>query len=427
MSGVVIFLLIGAYEPLEDLSAWVSIAQLGSSPLVTVAGLFLGFLGLSYLLLIGMFLLHLSIRGMWIGAIGLRSVSGDFDYEKLDYQPRFSNFLLKRLGKFDDYITKLEKNASITFSLAFLLFFAILSVGLFFMAIMLGIFVFAGSDGQVNSEDMAVGKWWFYTILTLSITWALTMFLAGLLYFVDFITFGWLKKRRWLQRVYYPFYRFLGWITLARLYRPIYYNIIDNPFGKRLVAVYALVAFLITVATGLELTPFSYFSYANRKAGVVHTGNYVDSGDFKNPKEANFRFPSLGSRFAREDYLEVFMPNNYDRYKKVLKERFPELRLLAPASVSFIGKVRLQDTPEEKIDSTLSALSAIHRVYLNDSLLTDVRWRFYNHPVRMQPGLLYDLPVYDLPRGEYLVRFEGQRYRRDSLYWEEMSTVSFMR
>jgi hypothetical protein len=35
---------------------------------------------------------------LWIGAIGLRSVSGDFEYEVLDYQPRFTNWLQKRMA-----------------------------------------------------------------------------------------------------------------------------------------------------------------------------------------------------------------------------------------------------------------------------------------------------------------------------------------
>jgi len=427
VSGIVIFLMIGAYEPLSGISNQVEIIRLGSSPILSVSSLFFSFLELSYLLLVGMFLLHLSIRGVWIGAIGLRSVSGGFDYDELEFQPRFSQFLYKRLGNFDDYIARLERNASVTFSLAFLFFFAILSVGFFFVALMLGTFVFSGPDGQVNSEDMALGKWWFYTITALVIIWILVMVVAGLFYLVDFVTFGWLKRRRWLRRIYYPFYRLLGWITLARLYRPIYYNIIDNKFGKRLVGVYVLVAFLFTLVSGFELTPFAHFSYANHKAGVIHTGNYADSGDFKTSEEANFNFPSLGSRFAREDYLEVFVPSDYRRYKGILKKRFPELRLLAPSSVSFLGRIRLQDIPEEKIDSTLRALGAVHRVYLNDSLLSDVRWQFYQHPVREQPGLLYDLPVYDLPRGEHRVRIEGEQIRRDSMYWQELSTISFMR
>lgn len=427
VSGAVIFLLLGGYEPFVEIYDDFGMASLGGSVPVAITIVFLSFLRLSYLLLIGMFLIHLSIRGIWIGAIGLRSVSGDFDYDALDYQPKFSRFLRRRLGNFDDYIEKLEKNASVAFSLTFLLFFAILSVGLFFVALMVGLFLFTGPDGQINNEDYDYSPWWFYTMVTLTIVWVLFMVLTGFLYFIDFITFGWLKRRRWFQRVYFPFYRFLGWVTFARLYRPIYYNIIDNRFGKRLVGVYLLSALLITIGSSLEMTPFPYFSYAIRKAGVVHPGDYLDSENVNRVANNNDKYPSLGSRFATADYLEVFLPSRSNHYKSVLEKRFPELKPLVSNSVTFGGKDGLQDTPAARIDSTLRALTAVHRLYLNDSLLTDLRWKYYEHPIRKQPGLLCDLPVYGLPRGEYLLRFEGQSIEDDSLYWQEISTISFMR
>lgn len=37
-------------------------------------------------------LIHVFIRGLWIGAIGLRYVSGDIDYDKLNYSQRFTKY-----------------------------------------------------------------------------------------------------------------------------------------------------------------------------------------------------------------------------------------------------------------------------------------------------------------------------------------------
>jgi len=34
-------------------------------------------------------LIHVVLRGLWIAAIGLRYVSGDIDYEALNYSPKF--------------------------------------------------------------------------------------------------------------------------------------------------------------------------------------------------------------------------------------------------------------------------------------------------------------------------------------------------
>ena len=121
VSGVVIFLLLGMYEPANDLGLTVSKTTMGNSALSLIVPTLYSFVFIAYVALIGMFLFHLALRGMWIGAIGLRSVSGGFDYDELNYQPRYQNFLRRRLGSFDDYIMRLERNASVTFSLAFLL------------------------------------------------------------------------------------------------------------------------------------------------------------------------------------------------------------------------------------------------------------------------------------------------------------------
>lgn len=43
-------------------------------------------------------ILHVILRGLWIGALGLRYISGDIDYKKLNYTPKFDNYLRKKLA-----------------------------------------------------------------------------------------------------------------------------------------------------------------------------------------------------------------------------------------------------------------------------------------------------------------------------------------
>lgn len=428
VSGVVIFLLLGLYPHANDLGQYFSKLTMGSSGLAPVMVMTYSFLFIAYVALIGIFLFHLALRGMWIGAIGLRSVSGDFDFDQLNYPGRFGNFLRRRLGSYDDYIDRLERNASVTFSLAFLLFFAILSIGLFTTALIGGVIILTLGDGHISTSDSEhLGPVLTGIIIAIVLIWVLLLFLIGLLYLIDFITFGWFKRRPWFGKVYYPFYRFMGWITLARLYRPFYYNIIDNAFGKRLVRMYAGVTFLGMVLTTIELTPFSNFAYTDNLKGIVSTEQYTDAID-ESSYSTSFPHPSLGSRYADGDYQEVFVPLNEKQQDDVLEYRFPELRPLAPSGVGFMNRGRLRNSlKQEQVDSTLSALSGIYRIQLNDSLVQDVKWRFYKHPVREQPGLLYDMPVYDLQRGEYWVTIQQQRVRSDSLYWKDLGTISFLR
>ena len=428
VSGIIIFLLLGLHPFTEDLGAYLSRLSLGSSPMVGIFTTVFGFLYIAYLALIGIFLFHLAIRGLWIGAIGLRSVSGDFDHEQLGYIPKYTRFLKRRLGSFDEYITRLERNASVTFSLAFLLFFAIFSIGLFFMAMVGGIFVITLGDGNISgAEQDAMGPVLFTIVIVLIITWLVLLLITGLLYLIDFITFGWFKKRSWFGKVYYPFYRFLGWVTLARLYRPFYYNIIDNRFGRKLVRVYLAATFFGMVLTMIQPTPFANFAYSGNVRGTVNAKQYVDQGVETSMNTLNYRLPSLGSRYATKDYLELFVPLNELEHKRILEYRFPDLQPLSPSSVGFFNRMRLQDLEQSRVDSTLDALTSIYRIQLNDSIVDRPLWRFYEHPDRGQPGLLYDIPVYDLPRGEYWVTTQRQAVRRDSFFWVDIGVISFMR
>jgi hypothetical protein len=109
---------------------------------------------------------------------------------------------------------------------------------------------------------------------------------------------------------------------------------------------------------------------------------------------------------------------------------FPNLGPALTGSFAIEGPINLWNANNPKVnnDSLLMAHRAIHRLYLNDSLLTDVPWQFYNHPVREQQGLLYDLPVYDLPRGRYTLRFQEYNLSySDSLYWDNRVEIMFVR
>ena len=72
-------------------------------------------------------LIHIIFRGLWIGAIGLRYVSGDIEYDKFNYSEPFTKHIRKKVGDFDSYIEQLEKISSVLFSYTFLLFFIFLS------------------------------------------------------------------------------------------------------------------------------------------------------------------------------------------------------------------------------------------------------------------------------------------------------------
>ncbi|HRF42208.1 MAG TPA: hypothetical protein PK198_25630, partial [Saprospiraceae bacterium] len=130
ITGFSIFLMLGVLDKLDELRQSVSMASSGAGQLgFFVSILWVVFAGASMFVLINL-ILHAVLRGLWISSIGLRSVSGDIDFDSLRLAPKFDAFIRRKTGSFDHYIERLENLCSIVFAFTFLIVFVIMSLGL---------------------------------------------------------------------------------------------------------------------------------------------------------------------------------------------------------------------------------------------------------------------------------------------------------
>ncbi|WP_424000487.1 hypothetical protein [Maribacter sp. IgM3_T14_3] len=240
-------------------------------------------------------LLHVLLRGLWIGAIGLRYVSGEIDFEKLNYSEKFSIYLKRKIGSFDRYISQLEDYCSILFSLTFLLVFYF--IGFSVISALLGFIVSFISELEFISDATE-------DIITKSIyiLFGITAFIV----FIDFLGQGFLKKRKWTSKLYFPIYWVYSKLTLSFLYRPIAYNFLDNKLGKRislfLVPVYTIIA---TLSSLYYVNSNYLYSLFESSPSYAHNLNYED--EITEPTEF-VGFASIPSKVIREPFLKVFIP-----------------------------------------------------------------------------------------------------------------------
>ena len=171
-------------------------------------------------------LVHVILRALWIGAIGLRYVSNEIDYEQLNYSDRFTNYLRRKVGDYDDFIERLEKICSVIFSYTFLLFLLFLSLIVFFFGLNLPITIMETFGYKMDPSNAGF----------VSILWTLPYLFLGLVVFIDFITLGSIKRIKddTVSKYYLPIYRFYSTVTLTFLYRPLIYNFIDDKYTRRL-------------------------------------------------------------------------------------------------------------------------------------------------------------------------------------------------
>ncbi|CAL2103286.1 conserved membrane protein of unknown function [Tenacibaculum sp. 190130A14a] len=287
ITGFAIFGLINLINPIEA-------AHNESVALQNYGRFYYPVIKLSCFILIINLIVHVILRGLWIGAIGLRYVSNDIDYDELNYNERFTKFLKKKVGSFDGYIARLENYCSILFAVTFLtLFYLISFFAVIFVVILAGnLFI----EANVFSKTIGTFFFAFFTFGFLGLAFIV---------FIDFITLGYLKKKEWTSFLYMPIYRVFSIITLSFLYRPLVYNLLDNKFGRRIAFMLFPLYMSILYISTLNNVRSNYLSTKSYSSiNYSRNNNYLDLLE-ENEFVKNVAIPT---KITSKPYVTVFIP-----------------------------------------------------------------------------------------------------------------------
>ncbi len=297
ISGFAIFGLFTAYEPLK-------IEMINAQNEQQIYRFVVYFiLNIACSILLFNLLLHVILRGLWIGALGLRYVSGDIEFEKLRYSQLFTKYLKKRIVSFDRYIANLENYCSVLFAISFLLIFYVIALTMIIISLVLVANFVIESDYLPEKFAEIFGA-------ILIIFLAIGMFLT----FIDFASQGFLKRKKWISKIYFPVYWVFSFITLSFLYRPLVYNFLDNRFGKRLILLLIPIYIVILLITSLEYRNSNYLQKElNSSSMFANKENYLDmlSDDSDYPGDV-----TIPSKVITKPFLQVFI-----RYKENIEEQ----------------------------------------------------------------------------------------------------------
>lgn len=242
-------------------------------------------------------IIHVLLRGLWIGAIGLRYVSGDINYSTLNYSEKFTSYLKRKVGSFDKYIANLEIYCSIIFAASFLMIFYV--IGFFTVTVS---FVLITKSFEFLTF---LPKW---AIRTLIIALVIPFVLSSLVVFIDFLGQGFLKKKKWTSTIYFPIYWVFSKLTLSFLYRPLAYNFLDNKFGKRLSFILLPIYLIIVTITSLEYKNSNYLSTRNDSSEYQILSEHYD--DLSTEESSFINVASLPSKLIKTNYLPLFLLHN---------------------------------------------------------------------------------------------------------------------
>ncbi|MBU2919724.1 hypothetical protein KO504_00090 [Winogradskyella psychrotolerans] len=355
-------------------------------------------------------LLHVLLRGLWIGALGLRYVSGDIEYDTLNYSKRFNNYLKRKVGSFDRYIGRLENYCSVIFAISFLLIFYMLAIALTFGAIAFVVTVF------LNNHTFSDISTYFGIILLVFLT------VGMLLTFIDFITLGFLKKKKWISKLYFPIYWCFSIITLSFLYRPLVYNFLDHKFGKRLSLFLVPIYISLIWMTSLYYNQSNYFNFIEPSGQHISNSlNYedmlVDDSDF-------IQNIAINSKVINDSYIKVFIVFDKSIEDEIYKFN-PKLKLDEDtrgitSEMSSINSGTISDASKSEYMTTFNSLYSIEidtTLYKTDFVL--------GKTVKKQNGFETYIGVKNLDDGKHILHVKRKELKASGTLSKTAASIPF--
>ena len=348
------------------------------------------------------------MRGFWIGAVGLRSVQDKINLDKLGYSTYFTQKLKSRVPSLDRMLEKLDTLSSVIFSFTFLIVFMFFSMFLYFATISLFAF-FSRILIEFLPEGSLVEK-----IAELGlITVLFLLLIGGLIYAFDTLSIGFLKKYKWTSKIFFPIYKFIGWITLANIYRSIYYSLVSR-FSKRKTRV-ALTAYLLLFFFFPFIKFDQYIYFPDNGQNLKMSSNEYDS---LREEDHYIYNTSIPSQIVKGSFLPLFIRYRVSDNKvlrKICPEFSPEKNDGFNSGISIgsdgikMGEPFIREKNPEKI---LACFESFYELKM-DSTKINTDFYFYTHPNAGEKGLQTMINIEELSKGKHEIFIQKKQLNRD--------------
>ena len=417
ISGFSIFLLVSALQPVEEKINYIGIHTSSSGFTVGVLISFiLSMISTTLYFLILNLIIHVFLRGLWIGCVGLRSVSPSINYKYLGFIPKFEKKIKNSVGDYDQFLVKLDNVCSLIFSFSFLVTFVFISLSIF-----LAVIVGAAFGIQYFMTQKSFDLYFMFLIFVLA------FIMIGVIYAVDFFSFGAIKKSEAIGKYYYPIYRFMSGLTLSFLYRPIYYSFISTPFSRKF-ALLIIPYFILFWAVN------SIFFQTHQFLPLGSSEYHALSTYYENERSDNrVRYASIPSRIWNENILPLFVPYTPSKDDKMLSHVCPDLKPMRKTGMLF--KAIHYESPYRnflqptQMENVIQCFDTLIQIKLNDSIIRQPEALFGYHPETLELGLHYYINLDSIHLGKNVLKVSklksGKILKIDSVIYRDIAIIPF--
>ena len=244
-----------------------------------------------------------------------------------------------------------------------------------------------------------------------------------ILTFIDFVTQGWLKRKRWTSRLYYPFYWVFKYLTLSFLYRPMVYNFLDTRFGKRLMWLVVPLYLGLTIIADTGFSTSNYLSAEmNSNSYTANKANYLDGLDRDTPFVDRASIPS---RVITDRFLNVFVvygstvEDDVFYFNQDLKPEDDRRGIYTTFSQGRLDWV----TRNDKTGDYLKTLEDMYTLSV-DSLDFKPEFVLSQNP-RKQMGFETFLALDSVSRGKHVLAIRRKDHDQDSVFMRTVVRIPF--
>ena len=407
ISGFAIFGLFSALEPLFD---WFTLNKLKENQFLKWISYSLYF---SCILTLVNLIIHVILRGLWIGAVGIRSVSGEIDFEKLNFSRDFDKYLKKRIGSFDSFIERIETYSSIMFGISFMVVF--MTIG-FFIGFCIFMFTISLLFDPTH-PNLGIRMISFF-LLTCVFT------IIYLITFLDFITGGIFKKEggKFLLIVY----RISSILTLSIFYRPLLYNLWDNKFGKKLMK--WLIPIYIVGILIFSTTYVSTHYFSTDFDNDLEFAYRMKYWDMLEEKGDHIGYAAIPSKTITTPFLDVSI--DYERYLEEMIYEYDENLRPKKSRIGYkslfytLFRWDFGTSPNFKQEKEL--LKTINKIFITkiDHILINEHFEVVQEKSKSIYLKKY-IDISNLKNGKHLLTIQRRTSKTDSTKLEHYETIPF--
>ncbi len=360
-------------------------------------------------------LIHLLLRGFWIGIVGLSSVSSNIGLHDMNLRGPFRKYLPGKVQSLDELILYLDKIASVIFAYTYLLAFSIISV------VMIGAFLFLfvgiGTLGATIFDNPTVAV----LVSIISVLIGFLLAIAAIIFFLDTIFFSAFKKSKWFSVLYFPIYRFFSIISLSFIYRSIYYHLINNYKKKQIIQVTLILVGVVFISFKIEdWDRYAYYPKEDNSNGYFFQARQYDDERWG----GYIRTASIPSKIVKGNFLELFIRYS-PRDNMALDLLCPEYAGLendptildsfnagmeSAIDSTFSVNAMLYDSDyEDKVNLTLSCFKELFEVKLNGKIVILDEVFFMRHENKNEKGIMTMLDISSLSAGVNMIEIKKKR------------------